>query len=606
MQSKKHAPTPTAPASTAPVSEKAPRMKKSAVILRLLTYLWAHKLWLLIAATLTVAANVIALWGPSLAEDAIDAIGGPGDVDFSTVYQKGIAMLLCYAIAAALSFILSAVMIHLSKKVVYQMRKQVFEHLADLPVGYFDRNQTGDLISRLTYDIDTINASLSNDLIQICAGTITVVGAAIQMAMIKPILMLVFAGTVPCLILFTIYRTKKVKPLFRRRSAKLGELNGYTEEMLSGQKTIRAYGKEEVMISRFDRHNDEAVQAHYEADYQGSVVGPSVNFINNVSLALISTFGALLCMSGKLSLGKLTSFNLYSRRFAGPINETANIISEIQSATSAAERVFRLLDQPTEEKVKEGDLPLPSPKGNVELDRVNFGYTEERRILHDVSLTVKKGETLAVVGPTGGGKTTLISLLMRFYDPQSGEIRIDGQNAYTTQMEDVRRAYAMVLQDTWLFGGTIAENLCYGNPNVTREEMEAAARAARIDDYIRSLPNGYETVLDENGVNISKGQKQLLTIARAMLVDSPMLILDEATSNVDSRTEQKLQEAMDELMRDKTCFVVAHRLSTVQNASRIIVVRDGRIVETGDHNTLLAKGGFYAALYNSQFEGNDT
>ncbi len=598
MQTKK-----AAPITTTSDTGKAPRMKKSAVILRLLSYLWAHKIWLAIAALLTVAANVIALWGPDLAEDAIDAIRGPGNVDFDTVYQKGIAMLLCYAVSAALSFVLSAVMIHLSKKVVYQMRKQVFEHLVDLPVGYFDRNQTGDLISRLTYDIDTINASLSNDLIQICAGMITVVGAAIQMARIKPILMLVFALTVPCLIFFTVYRTKLVKPLFRRRSAKLGELNGYTEEMLSGQKTIRAYGKEEVMISRFDRHNDEAVQAHYDADYQGSVVGPSVNFINNVSLALISTFGALLCLGGELSLGGLTAFNLYSRRFAGPINETANIISEIQSATSAAERVFRLLDEPAEEKIKPGDLPLPSPRGEVELDRVDFGYAEDRQILHNVSLTVKKGETVAIVGPTGGGKTTLISLLMRFYDPRSGEIRIDGQNAYTTRMEDVRRAYAMVLQDTWLFGGTIAENLCYGNPAVTRQQMEAAARAARIDDYIRSLPDGYETVLDENGVNVSKGQKQLLTIARAMLVDSPMLILDEATSNVDSRTEQKLQEAMDELTRSKTCFIVAHRLSTVRNASRIIVVRDGRIVESGDHAALLAAGGFYATLYNSQFEG---
>ncbi|MBO5778503.1 MAG: ABC transporter ATP-binding protein [Clostridia bacterium] len=581
-------------------------MKKRVVILRLLSYLAKHPLWLILAAILTVSSNIIALWGPELAEEAIDAIKGPGNVDFDIVMEKGITMLLCYALSAALAFALSAVMIHLSRKVVFEMRKQVFEHLVDLPVGYFDRNQTGDLISRLTYDIDTINASLSNDLIQICAGLITVTGAAIMMARKAPILMLVFAVTVPCLIFFTIYRTKKVKPLFRRRSAKLGELNGYTEEMLSGQKTIRAYGKEEVMISRFDRHNDEAVQAHYDADYQGSIVGPSVNFINNISLSLIYMFGALLYLSGGITLGALTAFNLYSRRFAGPINETANIISEIQSATSAAERVFRLLDQPTEAKVKEGDLPLPAPNGNVELDHVNFGYVKERQILHDVSLTVKKGETIAIVGPTGGGKTTLISLLMRFYDPTTGEIRIDGQNTYTTHMEDVRHAFAMVLQDTWLFGGTIAENLCYGNPSVTREEMEAAAKAARIDDYIRSLPLGYETVLDENGVNISKGQKQLLTIARAMLVDSPMLILDEATSNVDTRTEQKLQEAMDELMKERTCFIVAHRLSTVQNASRIIVIRDGKIVETGDHSTLLAAGGFYATLYNSQFEGNQS
>ena len=587
-------------------NETKPRMKKRVVILRLLGYLWQHKLLLLIATVLTISSNLIALWGPQLAEEAIDAIVAPGNVDFNVVYAKAITMLLCYALSAALAFILSVVMITLSRKVVYRMRKQVFEHLVDLPVGYFDRNQTGDLISRLTYDIDTINTSLSSDLIQICAGLITIIGAGIQMTRKAPILMLIFAFTIPYLIFFTVYRMKKVKPLFRARSAKLGALNGYTEEMLSGQKTIRAYGKEEVMISRFDVHNDAAVEAHYDADYQSSLVGPSVNFINNISLSLIIMFGGLLCLNGKLTIGALTSFNLYSRRFSGPINETANIVSEIQSAISAAERVFRLLDESVEAKVKEGDSSLPAPQGDVELHNVDFGYDNDRQILHDITLKVKKGETLAIVGPTGGGKTTLISLLMRFYDPQTGEIKIDGQNTYTTNMEDVRHSYAMVLQDTWLFGGTIAENLAYGNPGVTREQMEAAAKAARIDDYIRSLPNGYDTVLDENGVNISKGQKQLLTIARAMLVDSPMLILDEATSNVDSRTEQKLQEAMDELMKEKTCFIVAHRLSTVQNASRIIVVKDGTIIETGDHKTLLAQNGFYASLYNSQFEGNES
>ena len=587
-------------------NETKPRMKKRVVILRLLGYLWQHKLLLLIATVLTISSNLIALWGPQLAEEAIDAIVAPGNVDFNIVYAKAITMLLCYALSAALAFILSVVMITLSRKVVYRMRKQVFEHLVDLPVGYFDRNQTGDLISRLTYDIDTINTSLSSDLIQICAGLITIIGAGIQMTRKAPILMLIFAFTIPYLIFFTVYRMKKVKPLFRARSAKLGALNGYTEEMLSGQKTIRAYGKEEVMISRFDVHNDAAVEAHYDADYQSSLVGPSVNFINNISLSLIIMFGGLLCLNGKLTIGALTSFNLYSRRFSGPINETANIVSEIQSALSAAERVFRLLDESVEAKVKEGDSSLPAPQGDVELHNVDFGYDDDRQILHDITLKVKKGETLAIVGPTGGGKTTLISLLMRFYDPQTGEIKIDGQNTYTTNMEDVRHSYAMVLQDTWLFGGTIAENLAYGNPGVTREQMEVAAKAARIDDYIRSLPDGYDTVLDENGVNISKGQKQLLTIARAMLVDSPMLILDEATSNVDSRTEQKLQEAMDELMKEKTCFIVAHRLSTVQNASRIIVVKDGTIIETGDHKTLLAQNGFYASLYNSQFEGNES
>lgn len=577
-------------------------MKKSTVILRLLGYMWQYKGWLLLAALLVVLSNLLALRGPELSGYAIDAIVGKGNVDFSAVYRYGLEMLALYAASALLSFILSAVMIHLSRKVVYQMRRQVFEHLIDLPVGYFDKNQTGDLISRLTYDIDTINASLSNDLLQICAGIITVVGCAIQMFAIAPILMLVFAVTVPCLVAFTIYRVKKVKPLFRRRSAKLGELNGYAEEMLSGQKTIRAYGKEEVMIDRFEQHNIDAVNAYYDADYQGSVVGPSVNFINNISMSLISMFGALLYLGGSLSLGNLSAFILYSRRFSGPINETANIISEIQSATSAAERVFRLLDEKVEAKQKDGDLPLKDASGEVELTEVNFGYTPEKQILHDINITVPKGSTLAIVGPTGGGKTTLISLLMRFYDPQTGVIRIDGQNTYERNMDDVRRSFAMVLQDTWLFGGTIRENLLYGNPNATEEEMRRAVAAAKLDDYIESLPDGYDTVLDENGSNLSKGQKQLITIARAMLVDAPMLILDEATSNVDSRTEIKLQEAMNAIMKDKTCFIVAHRLSTIQNADQILVIRNGRIVESGKHDKLLAQNGFYATLYNSQFE----
>ncbi len=584
------------------MSENRTRMKKGAVILRLLSYLWRYKGWLLLAAILTFAANLLALRGPVLSGLAIDAIVGEGNVNFSAVYRYGLEMLALYAFSALLSFILSAVMIHLSRKVVYTMRRQVFEHLCDLPVGYFDKNQTGDLISRLSYDIDTINASLSNDLLQICAGIITVVGCAIQMFAIAPILMLIFAVTVPCLILFTVYRVKKVKPLFRARSAKLGELNGYTEEMLSGQKTIRAYGKEEVMISRFEQHNREAVDAYYKADYQGSIVGPSVNFINNISMSLISLFGALLYLGSALSLGNLSAFILLSRRFSGPINETANIISEIQSATSAAERVFRLLDEKVEMKVKSHDLPLTNVKGAVSISHVNFGYTPEKTILHDINLKVPKGSTVAIVGPTGGGKTTLISLLMRFYDPQTGEIRIDGQNTYTSRMDDVRRSFAMVLQDTWLFGGTIRENLIYGNPAATDAQLHAAVKAARLDDYIESLPQGLETILDENGGNISKGQKQLLTIARAMLVDAPMLILDEATSNVDSRTEAKLQEAMNAIMENKTCFVVAHRLSTVQNADQILVVRNGRIIEAGRHHELLALGGFYAALYNSQFE----
>ncbi|MGM9637814.1 MAG: ABC transporter ATP-binding protein [Eubacteriales bacterium] len=575
---------------------------KSSIILRVLAYLPRHKADLALAILLTISSNVLALVAPALSGKAIAAIVGPGQVDFPTVLKYAIWMVICYLASALLSFFLSAVMINLGQKVVYTMRKQVFEHLVDLPVGYFDKNQTGDLISRLSYDIDTINASLSNDLLQICSGVITVVGSAIMMVKIAPPLMLVFAVTVPILVLFTIYRVRKVKPLFRARSAKLGELNGYVEEMLSGQKTIRAYAQEKVMIEKFDVHNDDAIEAYFRADYQGSVVGPSVNFINNVSLSLISMFGALLFLFGRIEIDGLSTFILYSRKFSGPINETANIISEIQSATSAARRIFTLLDQKVEPKPKEDDRIVTGQSGRVELSDVSFSYTPDRPVLTHLSVTIPKGSKIAIVGPTGSGKTTVINLLMRFYDIDTGEIRIDGVNTSHATLDSVRSCFSMVLQETWLFEGTIAENIAYSNPDATREQIEAAAKAAKIHDYILSLPKGYDTVLDENGVNISKGQKQLLTIARAMLSPSPILILDEATSNVDSRTESLLQSAMDALSVERTSIIVAHRLSTIQNADCILVIKDGKLIESGKHEELLASGGFYASLYNSQFE----
>ena len=579
-------------------------MKKTAVLRRILEYLGKHWLLLLLAALLTGAANVLSLIAPDLSGKAIDAIIGPGNVDFGQVFSYAGRMLLCYGASAALSFALSLLMIHISRKVVYQMRRDAFEHLADLPTAYFDKNSAGDLVSRLSYDIDTINASISNDLVQIAAGSITVIGSAVMMFRYAPVLMLVFAVTVPCLIFFTRYRVRKVKPLFRRRSAKLGELNGYVEEMLSGLRTIRAYSREEEMLSRFDRHNDEAVEAYYQADYQGSVVGPSVNFINNLSLSLISMFGALLFLKDPgFTIGHLSSFVQYSRRFSGPINETANIISEIQSAFSAAERVFRLLDEDPETLRDEGTEPMTGVQGRVELDRIDFSYVPGVPVLKNISAVIERGSTTAIVGPTGSGKTTIINLLMRFYDPDSGQIRLDGRDTRTAPLKDVRRSFAMVLQDTWLFRGTIAENIAYGAGEVSPEKIRRAAQAARIDGYIMSLPQGYETVLDEDGLNISKGQKQLLTIARAILMDCPVLIMDEATSNVDSQTERRLQEAMQEVMKGRTCILVAHRLSTIQNADQILVIRDGILTECGRHEELLQKpGGFYRALYNSQFE----
>ena len=584
-----------------PDSEK---ISKGKVIVRMFGYLFKHKFHLFFVMLLTIASNILALAAPSLSGKAIDAIVDKGLVNYDTVFLNCALMLGCYVLSAILGFINSVTMINLSRKVVYAMRKQTFEHLADMPVGYFDKNQTGDLISRLTYDIDTINASLSNDLVQICAGLITVVGSAVMMYRYAPILMLVFVITIPTLIALTVHRVRKVKPLFRKRSKMLGELNGYTEEMLSGQKTIRAYGKEKVMIERFDTHNKEAVQAYYNAEYHGCVIGPATNFINNLSLSFISMFGAILYIfTPAFTLGNLSSFVLYSRKFSGPINETANIISEIQSATSAAERVFRLLDTPCEKMPEQSDKPIENVQGDISIDDISFGYEADKPVLKNISVTIPKGSTVAVVGPTGSGKTTIINLLMRFYDTDTGEIRIDGTNSAESSLKDVRKSFAMVLQDTWLFSGTVAENIAYGCENVSREDIEKAAKAAKIHKFITPLPDGYDTLIDENGVNISKGQKQLITIARAILMDSPMLILDEATSNVDSRTERQLQEAVNNVMKGRTSIVVAHRLSTVRNADCILVIKDGVLIEAGNHDELMKKeDGFYKSLHNSQFQ----
>lgn len=423
-----------------------------------------------------------------------------------------------------------------------------------------------------------------------------------MMLLISPILTLVFCVTLPISVFLTKFMVTRFRPLFKKRSVKLGELNGYVEEMISGQQTIKAYNQEENMIMRFDEKNEEAVSAYYEADYYGSMIGPSINFINNLSLSLVSVAGALLYLFNALTLGGVSSFVLYSRRFSGPINELANIISELQSAFAAAERVFLLMDEPSEAKDILDAHVYDEAEGHVQMNHVDFGYTPEKMTIHDLNFEAPSGNVIAVVGPTGAGKTTLVNLLMRFYDPSAGSIELDAVDTRQATRESLRTSYAMVLQDTWLFSGTVFDNLAYGKENVTAKEVEEAAKTAQIHDYIMSLPNGYQTVIDQEGLNISQGLKQLLTIARAMILDANLLILDEATSNVDTQTEMKIQKAMQKLMNGKTSFVIAHRLSTIRNADTILVVQDGRIVEQGSHDDLLEKEGLYFDLYHSQFE----
>ena len=578
------------------------KMKKTAILSRLLPYLLRYKMLLITCILLSIGGNLLALAGPYVSGLAVDAMElGTGKVDFSSVGFYSVLMVLLYIASAVLSYALTRLMIVISRRVVNTMRRDVFNKLTELPVGYFDTNQTGDILSRISYDIDTINTSLSNDIVQVFASVVTVVGALAMMLAISPVLVLVFVVTVPLSFLLTKKITGFTRPLFRRRSAKLGELNGFVEEMISGQKTLRAYSQEEHTIEKLDRQNDETVEAYYKADYYGSLVGPSVNFVNNLSLSLVSFFGAILYLGGAISIGNISSFVLYSRKFSGPINEVANIVGELQSAFSAAERVFRLLDEPPEPADTANAVDLKAVGGEVELAHVNFGYTPDRQIIKDLSLHVPKGALIAIVGPTGAGKTTIINLLMRFYDVDSGEIRLDGRPVRDLTRRSLRLNYSMVLQDTWLFSGTVFENIAYGSETATRADVERVCRACGIHEYIMTLPEGYDTVLDDDGSNISKGQKQLMTIARSMLLDASLLILDEATSNVDTRTEQRIQKAMRALMADKTCFVIAHRLSTIRNADMILVVRDGEIVERGTHDSLMAQDSFYKQLYNAQF-----
>lgn len=595
------------------IDQKQSKEDRTRVLARMSKYLLRYKKTVALALLLMLSSNLLALAGPTISGKAIDAIKpGQGAVAFDTVWLFVIILIVFYTASSVLSYLLSVLMIHLSQRIIYTMRREVFDHLTSLPVGYFDTHATGDIISHISYDIDTVNTSLSHDILQVLASIVTVVGALVMMLTISPPLVAVFAITIPASILFTRYKTRRIRPLYKVRSRKLGELNGYAEEMLSGQKSIRAYSRERVIVSRFDQRNDDAVEAYYRAEWQGAIIGPSVNFINNFSIALVTLLGGILYMLTEttpnlapvfvISLGGISAFVQYSRKFSGPINELANIVGDLQSATAAAERVFRLMDEAPEKEDAPNAVMLENVTGDVRFKDVTFGYTEEKTILHDLCVHAKPGTTVAIVGPTGAGKTTVINLLMRFYDVNSGSISVDGTDIREATRSSLRGAFTMVLQDTWLFYGTILDNITYGKENATREEAVAAAKAAHIHKYIESLPNGYDTLLTDDGVNISKGQRQLITIARAMLSDAPMLILDEATSNVDSRTEQRIQKAMKQLMQGRTCFVIAHRLSTIQGADVILVVKDGRVIESGNHEALMQKqNGFYASLYNSQF-----
>lgn len=559
----------------------------------------------LLAFLLIIVTNIMQVFGPRLSGLAIDAIGiKPSDVDMSTVLKFTGIMILIYILSALTSIIFSKVLIRTVQRTIGKMRQDTFNKIVELPLSYIDTHQAGDLVSRISYDLGLVSQALSFDIMRIIGSFITVVGSFIMMLRMSPQLSIIFVILLPIIIGFTIYRRMVTRPLFRLRSKELGRMNAYVEETLSGQKTISAYGKEKFFIDNFDEVNNSSIDAYYRADYQGAFNGPSVSFMSNIALALVSLFGSLAVLDGQFTIGSLSAFVLYSRSFSEPINQIAMIFQDLQSAASAAERVFTLLDEDSEPEDRPNAIELTDVKGKVEFRNVSFSYIPGVPVLENVNFVAEAGSLTAIVGPTGAGKTTIVNLLMRFYDPQEGEILVDDINIKDITRKSLRRAFAMVLQDTWLFSGTIKENIAYGESDVDMEKIEAVAEAAHINGFIEGQAEKYDSVVSDSASNLSQGQKQLLTIARAMLLDAPMLILDEATSNVDSKTEIQIQDAMNKLIEGRTSFVIAHRLSTIQSADEILVINAGKIQEQGTHDELLEKDdGIYKNLYDSQFQG---
>ncbi len=572
-------------------------------LLRTVKYLASHKYWLFLAIALSFVSNILALQGPKYAGKAIkEAAAGEGLVNFGNVFYYVKWMLFVYIASSILTILINIIMTSLSKWIARRMRGDIFDKLMRLKISYYHGNSAGDIISRVSYDVDVVSTCIATDIAQIMTSLVTVIGSLVMMIWLSPLLSVIVIITVPISVGYTVYMRKKVRPRYTRRSKSYGAMNGFVEEMLSGEKTIQAYAYEDTVCDRFDGVNTEAANAYYDAEYYSCTIGPTMGFINNLSLALIALLGTVFYMNGVTTIDKISSFVLYSRKFSGPINEIANVINELFSALSAAERIFALLDAEEESADAADATVLQNVTGTVEAQHVRFSYLPDKPILHDLSMLAESGKTVAIVGPTGAGKTTIINLLMRFYDVDDGEIRVDDGEIRGYTRASLRGAYAMVLQDTWVFNGTIFDNIAYGKPDATMEEVVRAAKSAHIHSFIMQLPDGYGTVISEDGGNISKGQKQLLTIARAMLYDAKMLILDEATSNVDTSTEREVQKAMRELMKGKTCFVIAHRLSTIQNADLILVVDHGDVVEQGTHKDLIRQKGFYYQLYAAQFE----
>lgn len=596
------------PAMSRPV-EKAKDFKGT--LKRLLKYLKPRRIQLLFVVIFSIVSTIFSIVTPKilgqattkLFEGYFSKLNGVGGIDFSYILNILIIVGILYLISFVFSYLTRFIMAGVSQKTVRSLREDISNKLSHLSLKYFDGHSHGDILSRVTNDIDTVSSTLEQSMTQLITAVITIVGVIVMMLSISPLLTLVVLITLPLSVFITQKIAKTSQKYFKKQQKTLGDLNGHVEEMYTGHQVVKLFSHEKQSIETFEKVNEELYEVSWKAQFISGIIMPMMTLVNNIGYVFVAVGGGIMVSNGVLPIGDVQAFIQYSRSFGQPIVQTASIANLIQSTVAAAERVFEVLDE-VEETTLEKGLELDHIKGDISFNHVKFGYSEDDILMEDMDIHVKEGQTVAIVGPTGAGKTTLVNLLMRFYDIQDGSITVDDHNIESFNRGYLRNKFGMVLQDTWLFNGTIKENIAYGREDATDEEIYEAAGAAYADHFIRTLPEGYDTILNEDANNISQGQKQLLTIARAILANPSILILDEATSSVDTRTELQIQKAMNRLMKGRTSFVIAHRLSTIRDADIILVMNEGTIIEQGNHESLMNDDGFYADLYNSQFTSN--
>lgn len=580
---------------------------------RLLGYLKPSALKIIIVVIFAIASTILSVISPKIMGKITTELykgfimklnNVPGaSINFDKIGDIILILISIYILSSIFNFVMQFMMAKVSQVTVYNMSQEVNEKLERLPLKYFDSNSKGDILSRITNDIDNISNTLRQNITQLITAVVTIVGIIVMMLSISPIMTLITLITLPLSVFITKNIAKKSQIHFKGQQDIMGELNAHVEEMYTGHVVVKSFNYEDESISTFKSINEKLYTAGWKAQFISGIIMPLMNFVNNLGYVLVCIVGGIMASKGMIEVGNIQAFIQYSRRFGQPIVQTATIANTIQSTIASAERIFEILDEEEEKPDAVNAYDLDNPKGDVLFKNVKFGYKEDEILIKDMNIDVKAGELIAIVGPTGAGKTTLVNLLMRFYELNGGEISIDGRNITSLNRSNLRKMFGMVLQDTWLFKGSIMDNIAYGKSGATEEEVINAAKIAHADFFIRTLPNGYDTIINEEATNISQGQKQLITIARAILADPKMLILDEATSSVDTRTEVYIQNAMNALMKDRTSFVIAHRLSTIQDADVILVMNDGDIIEKGNHKELIEMDGFYADLYNSQFVG---